>query len=101
MRLLLAHGADVNLSNKAGEFALHRAARGCTALHEAICYKHLPVVKLPLENGADAVLNSMQCENLDIDSAISALMLCEDTAILKLLLAAGADVHAVTSSGST
>jgi ankyrin repeat protein len=28
-------------------------------------------------------------------------MLCEDTAILKLLLAAGADVHAVTSSGYT
>eukprot|EP00953_Heterococcus_sp_UTEX-ZZ885_P039198 20105-Heterococcus_DN1.PRE.2 len=28
-------------------------------------------------------------------------MMCEDTAILKLLLTTGADVHAVTSSGDT
>jgi uncharacterized protein len=109
MRLLLAHGADVHATNKAGEIALHRAARsggraitemliaagadvlhcdstGGTALHEAEYCKHLAVVKLLLEHGADVVLNSMQCENLNTDSATSALMLCEDTAILKLLL---------------
>jgi ankyrin repeat protein len=124
MRLLLAHGADVNASNRKGEAPLHRAAQsgqpdkvkvliaaggdvlhcdstGGTALHEAVYSKRLTVVKLLLEHGADTVLNTMQCEQWDGCDAISALMLCEDAAVLKLLLTAGADVHAVTRSGDT
>jgi uncharacterized protein len=89
--MLIAAGANV----------LHRDSTGGTALHEAVYCKHLAVVKLLLEHGADAVLNTMQCTQWDSFAPISALMLCEGTTVLKLLLAAGADAHAMTSSGDT
>jgi ankyrin repeat protein len=47
------------------------------------------------------VVNTMQCKLCTCCDAISALMFCKDTAVSKLLLTAGADVHAVTSSGDT
>jgi ankyrin repeat protein len=58
-------------------------------------------VKLLLEHGADAVLNTMQFVVVDEHSTLSAVMVCNNSATLKLLLTAGADVHAVTSSGDT
>jgi Ankyrin repeats (many copies) len=70
-------------------------------LHMTLCLKHSAIVKLLLEHGADAVLNTMQCYACTCCGHVSALMMCKDTAILKLLLAAGGDVHAVTSSGDT
>jgi uncharacterized protein len=124
MRLFLAHGADVNACRSYGSTPLQSAASsgnvdtlrallaagadvlssgeaGGTALHDAIEYECFPVVKLLLEHGADAVLNSMQYDKWLHCGLVSALMVCKDTAILKLLLAAGGDVHAVTSSGDT
>eukprot|EP00953_Heterococcus_sp_UTEX-ZZ885_P012880 7362-Heterococcus_DN1.PRE.3 len=124
MRLLLAHGAGVNACNRLGTTPLHSAASsgqfdraelliaagadvlqcddaGHTALHTAVCSSHAAVVKLLLEHGAAAVLNSMQCLNWEDCARVSALLLCIDTAVLKLLLTAGADVHAVISSGDT
>jgi uncharacterized protein len=89
--VLIAAGADVLCSSDAG----------ATALHTAIAHKHPPVVKLLLEHGADAVLNTVQCKMWTNCNPMSALMLCNDSAILKLLLTAGADVHAVTSDGDT
>jgi uncharacterized protein len=124
IKLPLAHGTDVNAPNVSGIGSLFSAAKcgslanteallaagacvlrsdcvGETASHVAVRSTHLAVVQLLLQHGADAVLNTMQYRRLDDHSAVSALMLCKDTAILKLLLAAGADVHAVTSSGDT
>jgi ankyrin repeat protein len=124
MRVLLQHGADVNACDVKARTSLHLAAissqadkvevliaagadvlrcesAACTALHTAIYCNHLEIVKLLLQHGADAVLNTMQCKQSDDYGAVSALMLCKDTAMLKLVLAAGGDVHPVTSSGDT
>jgi ankyrin repeat protein len=123
MRLLLSHGADVTAHHDgitplhvavhsgqldrvemllaAGADVVHSNNSGGTALHTAVQRGKAAVVKLLLEHGADVVLNTMQYRQWDGHDAISALMLCNDTAILKLLLAAGADVQAVTSSGDT
>jgi ankyrin repeat protein len=121
IKLLLQHGADANAINNGGIVPLHFAAKcgslantgvlvaagadvahsdvsGSTALHIAVRNGCAAVVKLLLELGADTVLNTMQCKQWT-DSTVSAVMLCTDSAILQLLLAAGADVHAVTSSG--
>jgi ankyrin repeat protein len=87
---VIAAGADIR----------HCDDAGCTALHTAIHCSHLPVTKLLLGRGADAVLNTMQCSLCACCDQVSALMMCRDTAILKLLLTAGADVYAVTSSGN-
>jgi ankyrin repeat protein len=46
-------------------------------------------------------MNTMQCKQRNDCDPMSALMVCKDTATLQLLLTAGADVHAVTSSGDT
>jgi uncharacterized protein len=123
IKLLLQHGADLNVINYGGTVPLHFAvkcgslanaevliaagadvahsdAAGNTALHIAVRDGRAADVKLLLEHGADTVLNTMQCKEWT-DCAVSAIMLCNDTAILKLLLTAGADVHAVTSSGDT
>jgi uncharacterized protein len=122
VRMLLARGADVSARSRGDTTPLHVAANsgqldrvelllaagadvlqcddtGCTALHTAIYYSHLTLVKLLLEHGADAVLNSMQCSVCERCDQLSAVMMCNDSAILKLLLTAGGDVHAVTSSG--
>jgi ankyrin repeat protein len=89
--LLLAAGADLCLGND----------EGMTALHMSVLKGDAPLVKLLLEHGAAAVIDIMQLNLCACCGLVSALMDCVDTAILKLLLAAGADVHAVTSSGAT
>eukprot|EP00953_Heterococcus_sp_UTEX-ZZ885_P032634 17024-Heterococcus_DN1.PRE.8 len=91
VELLLAAGADVTSGNDVG----------ATALHEAVFCKHTRVVKLLLEHGADAVLNTSRSSSWKDYDPFSALTLCNDAATLKLLLTAGADVHTVTSSGDT
>jgi uncharacterized protein len=88
---LLAAGADASLRND----------QGSTALHSAIASMQTALVKLLLEHGAAADINSMQLQLCKCSEPISALMYCKDTASLKLLLTAGADVQAVTSRGNT
>jgi ankyrin repeat protein len=123
-RVLLAHGADVNACDPNLFIPLHDAALigqpqevevliaagadvlrcdgiGSTALHTAIYSNHLTAVKLLLEHGAAVVLNTMRCYTCTCCGHVSALMMCKDTAILKLLLTVGGDVHAVTSNGDT
>jgi ankyrin repeat protein len=71
VKVMIAAGADVLSSCNAG----------ATALHLAIEKVHLPVVKLLLQHGAAAVLNTMQYTKWNGCGAISALMFCENTAI--------------------
>jgi ankyrin repeat protein len=84
---LIAAGAGVN----------HFDSMYMTSLHTAIRQHHTAVVQLLLEHGATAVLNSviaLQCLNgAQCCTTTTALMLCTEADTVKLLLAAGADVH--------
>jgi uncharacterized protein len=121
IELLQANGADVNKRADDGTTALFMAAKHgniqcataliaagahvvdadieeLSALHAAILSNHIAVVQLLLEHGATAMINSMvsgACDNgEDCCDGVTALMMCEHPAITKVLLAAGADVHA-------
>jgi ankyrin repeat protein len=126
LKLLIQHGVTIYSSYKGGFTLLMQAAStnqprvakflidkgvsvhavdssSTTALHYATLSTKTgtETMRLLLAHGAAAVLNSMQCLNWEDGASVSALLLCIDTAVLKLLLTAGADVHAVTSTGDT
>jgi ankyrin repeat protein len=92
VRLLLDAGADVTAQYPAGATVLHAAAENS---------KHPGVLQLLLEqNSASALLDNLAavCECCGPRTAI---MICGQPAHLKLLLAAGADVHKATDTGNT
>eukprot|EP00953_Heterococcus_sp_UTEX-ZZ885_P032567 17001-Heterococcus_DN1.PRE.2 len=113
--VLLANGADVNQCDVRGTAALEVAAvdghvkftelllaagadyshtdhNGDTCLHVAAHFSHTALVQLLLEHGAAACACC---------GGGPALISCRDTATLKLLLAAGADIHCTTNTGNT
>jgi uncharacterized protein len=85
--VLIAAGADVNHFH-----SVHMAS-----LHTAIYYHQATVVQLLLEHGATAVMNSVIALKCSDDApccdGMTALMMCNEVDTVKLLLAAGADVH--------
>jgi uncharacterized protein len=89
-KVLIAGGADVTYSDDDGMTYLHRAAAN----------KHKDMVQLLLSGGAVTVINALGVETDDAD-CMTALMMCEDVGIAKLLLDAGADVHETTGTGDT
>jgi uncharacterized protein len=96
-RVLIAAGADVNSAN----------SRGLTSLHFAVIEHLSAVAQLLLEHGATAVINSVvpwRCpksiEHCCV-SGVTALMMCATVDTVKVLLAAGADVHVTTAAGDT
>jgi ankyrin repeat protein len=128
IELLLANGADVHKCNHKGEAALDIAAAhgnvqcakaliaegadvnhaipGSTnTLHTAIIGNSAAVVQLLLEHGATATMNSVvplrRRDNARGYVQATALMLCAEPAVVKVLLAAGADVHVRTDAGDT
>jgi uncharacterized protein len=125
VKLLLAHGADANLATAAGLTPLCGAAvRGCvpivklllaagadtaalstadipSSLFAAAHGGHAEVLKLLLARGAAAAHLNGAVTTCECCGPVTALQRCTDLACLKLLLAAGADVHAVTSRGNT
>jgi uncharacterized protein len=99
VRALIDGGADVNQHD----------SRGVPCLHMAVTRHHSTVAQLLLEHGATAVMNGvlpMECSHF-IDGyscccrGITSLMLCTDVDTMKVLLAAGADVHVTTDTGDT
>jgi uncharacterized protein len=93
VKALIAAGADVN----------HCTGNSMTSLHIAVRNGHCETVQLLLEHGAAAVINSrlsVRCIKRCCFGQ-SALIMCSDSAIAKLLLAAGADVHITTTTGDT
>jgi ankyrin repeat protein len=95
VKALIAAGADVN----------NIVSIGYRPLHAAVMRDRAEVVKVLLEHGAAAVLNEIVHVRCSGDApqyeSGTALMMCADTAIAKLLLAAGVDVHVTNDSGYT
>jgi ankyrin repeat protein len=128
-KLLLASGADLHIRAKRGSTALNVAAHegysecvkvllaagadisnadntGVTSLHAASLKNHSVVAQLLLKHGAAAVVNTVarvRCST-SFDcccKGLTALMMCTTVATVKMLLAAGADVHVTTYDGDT
>jgi ankyrin repeat protein len=90
-RMLIAAGAN----------AAHICYNGRGAIHKAIQHGNTELVQLLLENGASTVINTAVMECHRDCGKVTPLMASTVIPITKLLLAAGADVHAVTSNGDT
>jgi ankyrin repeat protein len=128
VELLLANGADVNQCARGEHAALEAAADsgnvhcarvltaaganvnhsdsdGITSLHVAATAQHSAIVQLLLEHGATAVIKIVIpkrcCTDAHCCASVTALMLCTDADTVKLLLAAGADVHITNHVGDT
>jgi ankyrin repeat protein len=94
--LLIAAGADVNNAD----------INNLTSLHMAVTENHSDVAQLLLVHGAAVVLNnvmSIRCWRTYTCCCrgLTALMMCTTAATVKVLLAAGADVHITTDAGDT
>jgi ankyrin repeat protein len=94
-RALIAAGADVN----------HFNSMNMTCLHVAVMTHRTAVLRLLLEHGATAVMNTViaiQCAYAPhCSGGKTALMLCSETDTVKTLLAYGADVNVSTDTGDT
>jgi uncharacterized protein len=98
-RVLIAAGADI----------IHANSNGYQSLHQAIVGQQSAVVQLLLEHGATAVMNNVQpakCYQIVNGTACcctqaTALMMCCTIETVKVLLAAGADVHVTNDAGDT
>jgi ankyrin repeat protein len=119
--LLLQRGASVTVPTEKGFTPLTIAAKGCSvefvqllltagaeltvgspALHAAVSNsKRFAVLKLLLKQSGAAALIDTVAKQCDCCGPRTAIMLCEQPEHLKLLLAAGADVHKTTSRGNT
>jgi ankyrin repeat protein len=92
VQLLLNAGADITAELTVGVNVLHTAVNNS---------EHPEVLQLLLEHsGAAAMIDSLAAL-CDCCGKRSPLMTCAQPAHLKLLLAAGADVHKTTDSGNT
>jgi ankyrin repeat protein len=84
-------------------------SRGATSLHRAIINHHTALMQLLLEHGATAVMNNVvpiRCPQFTKGTDcwctdVTSLMMCTTVDTVKVLLAAGADVHIRNSSGDT
>jgi ankyrin repeat protein len=97
-KVLIAAGADVN----------QRSSEGLTCLHMAVLGQHSAAVQLLLDHGATAGMNTVvpiPCKYSDSAyyccTSMTALTMCTTVDTIKVLLAAGADVHITTDAGDT
>lgn len=93
----LGESALVELLLAAGASISERDGTGKTALHVATSWGETEVIRILLDNGAE--LDSRELQNDYSPLMISALH--GEFEIVKLLVAAGADVHATTLNGYT
>jgi ankyrin repeat protein len=125
-RLLLAAGADVHACSNSGVTALHALANTsgsvpCArllvaagadathtspagsdgALHAAVVAGHTELAQLLLQHGTAAQLNVLCPVNCECCRDATPFMTSRHPAVMKLLLAAGADVHVRSSTGNT
>jgi ankyrin repeat protein len=92
VQLLLDAGADASIV----------ASKGYTVLHAAASNEQHPqVLQLLLQSGAAVAYINSIASYCDCCRNATPLMWCKQPAHVKLLLAAGADVHLTTSTGNT
>ena len=91
VEVALSAGADVNAFN----------SKGRTALHYAALYGHLPLVQMLLGNGANVDLRSEDEDATALIIVAGSDFVHDHGAIIRALLAAGADVDAPDSNGRT
>jgi uncharacterized protein len=72
-----------------------------TLLHQTVQSGRVEMLKVLLLHATTGVLDNRRCGNCDCCGTVTALMLADKAATLQLLLAAGADVHRITSIGNT
>jgi ankyrin repeat protein len=92
VQVLLSAGADVTAQHANGVTVLHAAAGNS---------KHPEVLQLLLEQSSASAMIGNLAVVCDCCGARTAFMSCEQPAHLKLLLAAGADVHTTTDRSNT
>eukprot|EP00953_Heterococcus_sp_UTEX-ZZ885_P005533 3450-Heterococcus_DN1.PRE.1 len=95
------HAQCVTALLRAGANVAHTNSRGVTALHAAVLSGHVQLVQLLLEHGVDCTVDSQA----DVCAAqccgsVSTLMMAYEPSIVKVLLAAGADVTKTSSTCS-
>jgi ankyrin repeat protein len=103
-KLLLDAGARPAEEDENGMNCYHEAARkaeqGETAMLQLLLEHCSSGSSGSGSSSVAAALNS-HCVSCECCGTMTALMLCSDPAAVKLLLAAGSDANAVTSTGST
>jgi ankyrin repeat protein len=94
-RALIAAGVDVHIVD----------SNGMMLLHMAVMSRRSALVQLLLEHSAPAVMNRVVpivCpRGANCCTQATPLMMCSTVDTVKLLLAAGADVHVTTDAGDT
>jgi ankyrin repeat protein len=95
-KVLIGACIDVNKASSYGN---------ASSLYLAIRRHHTAVVQLLLDSGATATVNSVApvqcCNGAACCTHTTPLMLCETADTVKVLLAAGADVHVTNHIGDT
>jgi ankyrin repeat protein len=125
LRLLLQHGADMNVSDKhgltpligtaiygnlqcmqllldAGADVSRASSLGITVLHTAASDQNCPqLLKILLQRADAMALINSTAKHCECCGNCSPLAWCSQPAHVKLLLAAGADMHVTSSTGNT
>jgi ankyrin repeat protein len=91
VKILLQHGADVNLLSRSKDA---RGGQGISPLHMAVTCRHMETMKILLQHGADA-----SCRDETISCKLLGGVRTGNSDFVKILLRHGADVNCTKHNG--